>query len=285
MRKLIINADDLGVSLDVDAQIEACIQKGVVTSSTLMANGPAFYDGVRIARLYPQVSVGVHLNIIQFVPLTNIGVFRKHGVVDEEGNFIMGAFFCVGIDKELAQAVFEEWDAQISKVESAGIIPTHCDSHQHTHTIPALQDALCRVLDKHKIPRVRRVMVPSVKGTLKNKLSNNKNTSIQFGERAYKYMIPQKRNVFYRGIHFIVSLITSKKWNAKMNKRYSMTDGFYAFRSFYNNKNCVSSFKENSIIELMSHPGHFAYRDETNNLMQVQTWLLEGTELVSYRDI
>ena len=116
MRKLIINADDLGMSQEQNEQIRQCIELGVITSSTLMANGPFFNEGVKIAKRYPQISVGVHLNIIEFTPLTNEGIFRKHGMLDADGNFIEGAAFVVPMDEELKQAVFEEWDAQISKV-------------------------------------------------------------------------------------------------------------------------------------------------------------------------
>ena len=92
MRRLIINADDLGISKDVNKQIEECIHIGCITSSSLMANGPAFEDGIRIAKQYPQISVGVHLNIVEFTPLTNADIFRKHGVLDSEGAFIEGHF-------------------------------------------------------------------------------------------------------------------------------------------------------------------------------------------------
>lgn len=77
MRRLIINADDLGMSAEVNAQIEKGITLGVLTSSSLMANAPEFNDGVRIAKQYPRVSVGVHLNIIEYAPLTNQEIFKK----------------------------------------------------------------------------------------------------------------------------------------------------------------------------------------------------------------
>ena len=88
MKKIIINADDLGYSLWVNGEIERCIVSGVVTSSTLMANAPGFKDGVRIAKQYPHISIGVHLNLVEFAPLTNLEIFRKHGIVGGDGNFI-----------------------------------------------------------------------------------------------------------------------------------------------------------------------------------------------------
>ena len=229
MRKLIVNADDLGISLGVNAQIEECIHRGVVTSSTLMANAPAFEDGVRIAKQYPQISVGVHLNLIEFKPLTNKAIFHKYGITDSEYRFIEGAIFALPIDEELKQAVFEEWDAQIAKVEEAGIIPTHLDSHQHTHTIEALHEPLVKVLEKHGINKVRRKIVPSIKLMLRGK----KHPVVHLDKS--KAFPMKKHNVLYRRFHLFVVIIANKHWNRKMKKCFVMADSFYAFRDFFYN--------------------------------------------------
>ena len=243
MRRLIINADDLGISKDVNKQIEECIHIGCITSSSLMANGPAFEDGIRIAKQYPQISVGVHLNIVEFTPLTNADIFRKHGVLDSEGAFIEGAFSVVPIDNELRQAVFEEWDSQISKIESYGLSPSHCDSHQHTHTIPDLQEPLCRVLDKHHICNVRRKIVPSIRLMLHAK----KHPSVKLDKS--KAMQPKKRNILYRRIHIFISKYISNRWNRKMSNLYHLTDRFYSFRDFHDAINILSLGGRASVIE------------------------------------
>lgn len=280
MRKLIINADDLGISPEVDAQIEECIRLCVITSSTLMANAPAFEDGVRIAKQYPHISVGVHLNLIEFAPLTNIDIFKKHGVVGEDGNFIEGAMFCVRIDEELKQAVFEEWDAQISKAKSAGVKPTHCDSHQHTHTIPALHAVLCKVLDKHGIHCVRRKIVPSILLMLRQK----KRPVAKLDKS--KAMVPPKRNVLYRRFHIFSVIRDCRNWNKLMTTQYTMTDSFYHFNSFYYDKQVLKMGGRNATIELMCHPGLKSFQDETDNLMRDKSWLAcNKYKLISYREL
>lgn len=279
MRKIIINADDLGISLEVNSQIEEGIKRGVITSSTLMANAPAFDDGVRIAKQYPQISVGVHLNLIEFKPLTNADVFRKHGILDSGGSFIEGAIFSIPIDAELQNAVFEEWDAQISKVEAAGVEPTHCDSHQHTHAIRALQEPLIRVLKKHHIPKVRRKMIPSIKLML----SERKHPIVHLDKS--NAMQPKRRNVFYRRIHLFNVICDNKKWNKEMGNHFRMTDCFYPFRNFCNDFNAINVKGENIVIELMCHPGHPAFNLETTALMQDKKWLPNGFVLVSYKEI
>lgn len=277
MRKLIINADDLGISEYVNSQIEKCINLGVITSSTLMANAPAFEDGVRIAKQYPNISIGVHLNIVEFAPLTNLELFKKHGVVGKDGNFVEGAFNVLPIDDELKRAVYEEWDAQIEKIEAAGIIPTHCDSHQHSHTIPDLQESLCRVLDKHSIKHVRRKMVPTIRLILRAK----KNPTVVFDKS--KAMKAPKRGVIYRRLYIFIAKIISYKWNLQMSKRYGMTDYFYNFRNYINDRDYINLGGKDSIIELMCHPGHSAYQKETETLLNGDSWSCHDSVFVSYR--
>lgn len=279
MRRLIINADDLGYSVDVDSQIEEGIQKGLVTSSTLMANAPGFLDGVRIAKQYNSVSIGVHLNLVEFQPLTNIGIFKKHNIVGEDGNFIDGAIFVRTIDEELKKAVYEEWDAQITKIKEARIEPTHLDSHQHTHTIPELQNVLIDIMRKHNFDKVRRKSVPSIRRML-------------FGKRTIKVVHDKsnaaqapKRSVLYRRFHLFVVKFQCHKWNYIMSKRFNMSDSFFAFRDFYLNKNLLNLGHESSVIELMCHPGQKAFDQETEILLKDSSWIPEGYELINYTQL
>ena len=280
MRKLIINADDLGMSHEQNEQIRQCIELGVITSSTLMANGPFFNEGVEIAKHYPQISVGVHLNIIEFAPLTNAEVFQKHGMLDADGNFIEGAAFVVPMDEELKQAVFEEWDAQISKVEDAGITPSHCDSHEHTHAIGSLEEVLCRVLDLHQITRVRRRAIPSIRLMIKSR----KQADIVHLDKS-KAMTGKKRNVFYRRLHLFVVKYNSWQWNRRMSKRYTLTDAFYSFRDFYSFRNILHLDGKTSVVELMCHPGNKPFQKETDNLMNAKSWMSNDFQLINFNQL
>lgn len=280
MRKLIINADDLGMSDYVNSQIERCIELGVITSSTLMPNAPAFDGGVRIAKLFPQISVGVHLNIIEFAPLTNKDVFKKYGMLDEDGNFIDGAAFVVSYNEELKQAVFEEWDAQITKVKNSGLIPTHCDSHQHTHAILALQEVLCKVMDKHNITKVRRKIIPSIQLMLRAK----KNPVVVKLDKS-NALQAKRRNILYRRMHLLIVKYQSWLWNRRMSSKYITTDAFYSFRDFYFNKDILHKGSESSNIELMCHPGNIPFQEETNILMKDMSWLCADYKLSTYNEV
>lgn len=279
MRKLIINADDLGYSEEVNSQIEECIKSGVITSSTLLANAPSFEDGVRIAKQYPQISVGVHLNLVEFAPLTNVDIFKKHGVVGDDGNFLDGAIFVVSIDDELKQAVFEEWDAQLSKIIGVGLVPSHADSHQHTHTITALRDVLCKVLDKYDIERVRCKSIPSIRlmllGSKKVSVVLDKSNAVQ----------TKRRNILCKLFRFFMIKFQSCLWNYKMKKRYHMTYAYYALRFFYADRSILKLGGRFSIIELMCHPGQPPFQNETEILKDINTWLPKTFSKISYAQI
>lgn len=279
MRKMIINADDLGMSHEVNSQIEKCINLGCITSCSLMANAPAFEEGVTIAKKYPQISVGVHLNLIEFAPLTNTLIFRRHGLLSDDGSFIEGAIFCVPIDVELKRAVFEEWDAQLTKVEQAGLTPSHCDSHEHTHTITGLQAVLQQVLEKHHVTKVRRKVVPSIRMMIH---ARKQPILVQLDKS--KAMLPIKRNIIYRRLHIFTVIRNNRRWNKALMGKYTMTDAFYSFREFYSNRDLLNHGNKIVAIELMCHPGNVHFQNETEKLMENRDWQ-NGFELITYRDI
>jgi predicted glycoside hydrolase/deacetylase ChbG (UPF0249 family) len=69
VRRLIINADDFGLTNGVNRAIVGAHTKGVVTSATLMANGRAFADAARMANAVPELSIGCHVVLIDGEPV------------------------------------------------------------------------------------------------------------------------------------------------------------------------------------------------------------------------
>ena len=63
-RQLVVNADDFGFTPDVNSGIVEAHRRGILTATTLMANGDAFDDAVRLARETPSLDVGCHLVLI-----------------------------------------------------------------------------------------------------------------------------------------------------------------------------------------------------------------------------
>lgn len=145
MKRLIINADDFGFTCDVNAGILQAHREGVVTSTTLMANGDAFEDAVRLARQTPTLDVGCHLVLVQ-----GHSVLHGRPLPETPIQLILHK-----ID------AYAELRAQIQKILAAGIRPTHLDSHKHTHLLPGVFRAVVRLAQEFSIPYVRRPL-PSV---------------------------------------------------------------------------------------------------------------------------
>jgi predicted glycoside hydrolase/deacetylase ChbG (UPF0249 family) len=144
-RRLIVNADDFGFTRDVNEGIVEAHRHGILTATTLMANGSAFDDAVALARSNPSLDVGCHLVLVQ-----------GRSVADPERELpaTLG---------ELARALFrgrlpvyEELLAQVRRIVRAGIRPTHLDTHKHTHLLPPVLDAVARLAQQFRIPWVRR---------------------------------------------------------------------------------------------------------------------------------
>ncbi|MCB5952469.1 carbohydrate deacetylase [Enterococcus sp. BWT-B8] len=146
MGKVIINSDDFGYSRGVNYGIIDAYQKGVLTSTTLMANMPGFEQAVELKKQLPELGVGVHLTLTCGKPILK----NLQTIVDGDSfkplNFYEQPFM---IDEE---ELYQEWNAQIQKVFAAGITPTHLDSHHHTHTFGGNQKVVVALAQKYELP-------------------------------------------------------------------------------------------------------------------------------------
>lgn len=148
MRRLIINADDFGLTAGVNRAIVEAHTRGIVTSSTLMATGPAFEDAVHLAKQSPDLSIGCHALLIDGEPVLNsaristITSNRAGTTRFRDGLKSFAARALTGrLDPDEVEA---ETTAQIRKIQSAGLTVSHVDSHKHTHLFPAVLRPLLR---------------------------------------------------------------------------------------------------------------------------------------------
>jgi YdjC-like protein len=157
---VILNADDFGSSADtVRATIE-CFEHGALTSATIMPGMPATQDALEFARGRPELSFGVHLTLTgdgQERPLA--GAEAVPGLTQADGSLLPTRKVRLrALARRLPQAQVErELAAQIELVRGAGVAITHVDSHRHLHKLPAIGEALARVLPRFGIRRVRNV--------------------------------------------------------------------------------------------------------------------------------
>lgn len=155
MTRVIINADDLGLSPRVNDAIFGLMDRGRLTSSTIMANGPALEAAAKEAGSHPRCSFGVHLNLTDLRPMTTDDALKP--LLNEAGEFARRARD-VPYDDGLLRAVEREWTAQIERVRSLGVPISHVDSHHHVHTHAPLFKVLKRVQAATGIRRVRTTM-------------------------------------------------------------------------------------------------------------------------------
>jgi predicted glycoside hydrolase/deacetylase ChbG (UPF0249 family) len=156
MKRLIVNADDFGFTSGVNAGIIGAHRNGIVTSTTIMACGEAFEDAARLAATEPRLSVGVHLVCVGASPVALPGEIASlagpDGLLPASVTELAMKVMSGGIKP---QDVEREFNAQVERVRRAGIIPSHLDTHKHSHTQPGIMRAMFRVAADHGIGRVR----------------------------------------------------------------------------------------------------------------------------------
>ncbi len=156
MKNLIVNADDLGWTDGINRGILEAFHHGIVTSTSLLANGAAFAGGVEAARSAPGLGVGVHLNLSDGPPVADRETVTS--LLNDDGKFAGGpeSLLLRRARRGLRLAEVEsEWDAQIQKVRHAGIAPTHLDGHKHVHMLPGLFEIALKLAERHDIGAIR----------------------------------------------------------------------------------------------------------------------------------
>ncbi len=160
MRRLIVNADDLGFTSGVNRAIIEAHAHGIVTSSTLMATGAAFSEAVQQSKTAPRLSVGCHVVLIDGQPvlepgniptLTSSNRFRD-GLKSFAARALTGR---INADEIAAEAT-----AQIRKLQSVGIAVSHIDTHKHTHVFPQILRPLLRAAKECGVHAVRNPFGP-----------------------------------------------------------------------------------------------------------------------------
>jgi predicted glycoside hydrolase/deacetylase ChbG (UPF0249 family) len=156
-KQLVVNADDFGFTPDVNEGIVEAHRTGILTATTLMANGAAFDDAVRLARQTPSLDIGCHLVLVSGTSL----------VSGKPYPLTVAQLIAAMAKREIR--VYDELAAQIRRILDAGIQPTHLDTHKHTHLAPPVLDAVARLAQECGIHWVRRpfdLPLNALKGTV-----------------------------------------------------------------------------------------------------------------------
>ncbi len=153
--RLIVSADDFGLTEGVDCGIAIAVAAGTVTSVGVMANLADPTAVVRLAALRPGVSLGVHLNLTTGCPLTPAA--EVPSLVGRDGSFnslaTLGARAFAG--RVRRAEVTRELAAQIVRLQQAGITIDHLDSHEHVHLLPGVLGPVIALARQLGVRRMR----------------------------------------------------------------------------------------------------------------------------------
>jgi hopanoid biosynthesis associated protein HpnK len=162
MKKLIVNADDLGLTEGVNRAILEGHRNGIITSTTLMANGLAFDSAMAACSTAPALGVGIHLNLTQGRPVTPAP--QVPSIVTSDGSFYPSpgilAWQILSRRAKLGD-IETELRSQIEKVALAGIRITHLDSHKHIHLLPPLFSVVVKLAREYRIDCIRCPIEPA----------------------------------------------------------------------------------------------------------------------------
>jgi predicted glycoside hydrolase/deacetylase ChbG (UPF0249 family) len=155
-KRLIINADDFGLSAGINRAIIEGYRKGVIKSASIMPNAGFFDDALGLLKANPGLDVGVHLTLVEEKPVLPVEtvpslINKKKCFYKNHRTFLLNLILG-RIDRN---QIKRELSAQIDKCLSANLRLTHIDSHQFIHCFPFIFDIVIELARKYRIPFVR----------------------------------------------------------------------------------------------------------------------------------
>jgi len=155
-KKIIINADDLGLTEGINRAIIYGFRQGIITRASIMPCAAAFNHAVSMVKHNKGLSTGIHLTLVGEKPVSALDIIstliNPSGVFYKNHQIFMQKYFFGQI--RLSE-IYTELEAQIKKVISTGIEITHIDSHQHLHMLPGLFKITIDLAKRFKIKNVR----------------------------------------------------------------------------------------------------------------------------------
>jgi predicted glycoside hydrolase/deacetylase ChbG (UPF0249 family) len=149
VRILVVNADDFGLTPGVSRGILEAHRRGIVTSTTALANLAPQPELDAAAAAEPALGIGLHLNLTWGTPVSPPDAVPS--LVDDEGRFRRDVAWLR--DHAQADDVRREAEAQLEAfARRFGRPPTHVDSHHHVHRLPGLMEAVMAVALTARLP-------------------------------------------------------------------------------------------------------------------------------------
>ena len=156
MKRLIVNADDFGLSPEVNAGIMRAHRDGILRSASLMVAEPAAHAAAELARDNPELDVGLHAVVCRGRSMLDAS--RLGAAVDASGEFIdspVAAGMRYFFDRSMRAPMTDELRAQVERhLELVGYL-NHIDGHLNFHVHPLFADILVDLAVEYKVPCIR----------------------------------------------------------------------------------------------------------------------------------
>jgi chitin disaccharide deacetylase len=259
-RQLVVNADDLGLTVRVNDGIFDAHDFGILTSASIFANAPATDDAIRRSRSHPNLGVGAHLTLVDGTPTLPPG--QVPTLVTDDGRFRPSwkPFIVACLRGRVSMAEVErELTAQIGRLRDAGVALTHLDGHKHVHAYPPIFAIAAKLAAHLAIPVVR---VPY--------------------ERSFRLSVRDAANDVHRAPRSQVLLNAAMQPWARRDYRTAASLGLRTplflgrINTGWLSRSSLHSMLRRAapgVTELMVHPG---YRDEA--LERTSTRLLDSRQ-------
>jgi len=232
MSRIIINADDFGLTPAITRETVSCIEHGCLTSLSIMACGEAFDEAMHALRgLMCAVGVGVHLTLDSVRPVSP--PHQVPSLLGPEGMFHPRARLVSRLlTRRIALPEVEhEWNAQIARVVSAGADIDHLDGHGHIHVFPGLAQIAVRLAQRYGIAAIRNPR-PRLWGGAENRRLA--------GSVILRLAAAHSRNHFHRSLRYPDYISGFSQ------------GGCYTFEAFSRD---VKAMREADVVEAVFHPG------------------------------
>jgi hopanoid biosynthesis associated protein HpnK len=156
LRRLVVNADDLGLTAGVNDGIFDAHDLGILTSASVFASSPATDDAIRRARVRPSLGLGAHLTLVDGTPTLPARFVPTLVTGDGRFRHSWRPFIVACLQQRVSLVEVErELTAQIERLRAAGIRLTHLDAHKHVHAYPPVFAIVARLAVAFGIPVVR----------------------------------------------------------------------------------------------------------------------------------
>ncbi|HXE56437.1 MAG TPA: ChbG/HpnK family deacetylase [Gemmatimonadales bacterium] len=156
LRRILVSADDFGLSPAVDRGILEASRRGVVHETAFMTGFPEAAEAVARLRAAPGLAVGIHLDLTAGRPL--LPARTVPSLVDAAGRFhrLPTLLLRAAAGRVRPDEVRREWRAQLERGLGLGLSVASLSSHRHVHMLPGLFEVALSLAAEHGIPRVRR---------------------------------------------------------------------------------------------------------------------------------